>query len=1688
MRKIVLFFVLWVSSFAVNAGVSITYIVQFMHKPSDGVAKPALPEGLTEENIVWVCTLISGGTEICSKTNGDQKITWDLTGGTFTGNLSIFNSCGAGAKVGDIVRMEMTINAPGHAYHGAKGTTTATVVNGATVSTGAAALIFEEPVIIPKISVSSVTFCAGAANQTVKATFTDIPADIASYTIDWDNPNITTAGGVTADGATGNISASLAAGTYNLTAKLMKGTSEVSTAAYTVTVNPIPQVTIVTTPADGEVCMGATLALEARVSGATGTLTYAWEHSGGGNKSIQKLTFSNVGSETATNYAVTVTANNCSSSKVSKTIVIKQLPVVTLKAEPTNICGGTANDVTLTASCTNAKTYTWTNAATIGTGASGTVSANATTTYKVRANGDNGCQSAEASATVTAYSVGVTIGGTKQVNYDASTTLTATVGTLPAGISVDSYSWTPIASINGAANAASMTTANLKSTTSYTVEVKDNKGCKGSANATVTVVGGALAVNPTGGNKLYCTGSLPAGGELNAGDSDGSGTATYEWTSSPAGLVLDKTDIQRPKIQPTSTDGTYSVTVKVTKGSETKTGTLSNVKVYKTPVLGNISVTPTAPSEGESAELELASVDPSAATLKWSGTPLASTSGLKVSTGVLTAGGHTYTVEADNNGCKATKSATVTVGKMDALVVNPPATTPKGNIDSPITATVTASGGAGNYDYKWEVPADVTLTGTGASVTLTSSVPGTKNVCVTVTSGGQSEKACFNVMVLDPSVVDLIASIDRQCATPGAFLTITIEGQGAEKYSFNLRDKSNTIVQAVNAAATWQPYKVQLDAEGTYRITDFKYSISGVESAGNVSNPVIEAKFDVLPNVYAMLDNQTTLLHCEGEKLALKGTGDPGLEYSWDNGVIDGVEFDITAGGTYTVTGKDPNTGCVNTSSVTVTLNPRPVVVMPEAQEICADELVTLTATSDEPDVTFVWSNGVINDQAFKPMLTAVYELNATNAAGCVTTDSVKVTVNQAPHIVDNSKNPRNIAIGKDVYFKVVVDADATYQWFKKEGDEWNLLEDITSSMPIIIGSATDSISLLSVPKTWDGTELKVVATGLCGKDSMEFQLNVRECFEIEAELEMVAGIIPDEDPGNGVDGWYCRGQEISLKTVITAEEDYEIENAHYRWLIDGEDLAEEHLEMVSDTAVLTWIPSQFIENDFVVRVYAYCDGACEEVAAKRIRLKAREYEDVAVKIMTDRDPSDHFCAGDTVNFWLATKNVGKTPQYTWYNDIFELPNQQSPFNELIALENDKVTLVMGQEDSWMRVVMVPSPEVCMREPMLSDSLIMRKKPWVEPTLTIDYADTMVCKGDTVPMWAVQANAGSEPTFQWQRSIGAPFPDWNLGTDYFATVFVDEEDVWVKCTMTPSKDVCYDKSEPIVAAVKISVFKEDPEVIITCDMDEKTAGEELVFEAEVRNILGEPLYEWYVDEMLAPVNEPEYVTDNLKQGSVVYCLVSGEKVCQTKVKSNEIIVDFGAVNRDTMLVIYRDERIKDLNMLKEGDVPSALIFMIETPANFGMASISPEGLFTYLPNAGFIGTDHVKYVILNRSDKSVVSDGYIYITVKESDRFFVPNLITPNDDGLNDTWVLDFLADYPNHLIQVFDRDGRIVFEARNYQNDWGGEGVTKSGYVGHINLVNGIYTYIIDLGDKDKTVLKSWLEIRANLNRGNYR
>jgi gliding motility-associated-like protein len=52
----------------------------------------------------------------------------------------------------------------------------------------------------------------------------------------------------------------------------------------------------------------------------------------------------------------------------------------------------------------------------------------------------------------------------------------------------------------------------------------------------------------------------------------------------------------------------------------------------------------------------------------------------------------------------------------------------------------------------------------------------------------------------------------------------------------------------------------------------------------------------------------------------------------------------------------------------------------------------------------------------------------------------------------------------------------------------------------------------------------------------------------------------------------------------------------------------------------------------------------------------------------------------------------------------------------------------------------------------------------------------------------------------------------------------------------------------------------------------------------------------------------------------------------------------------------------------------------------------------------------------------------------------IPTAITPNGDGHNDTWRLEKLEAYPDAVIEIFDRWGRMVYKSESgYTTPWDG-------------------------------------------------
>ncbi len=68
-----------------------------------------------------------------------------------------------------------------------------------------------------------------------------------------------------------------------------------------------------------------------------------------------------------------------------------------------------------------------------------------------------------------------------------------------------------------------------------------------------------------------------------------------------------------------------------------------------------------------------------------------------------------------------------------------------------------------------------------------------------------------------------------------------------------------------------------------------------------------------------------------------------------------------------------------------------------------------------------------------------------------------------------------------------------------------------------------------------------------------------------------------------------------------------------------------------------------------------------------------------------------------------------------------------------------------------------------------------------------------------------------------------------------------------------------------------------------------------------------------------------------------------------------------------------------------------------------------------------------------------------------------PNTFTPNGDGINDTWDIKYLDQYPGCIVEVYNTQGQIVFRTEEgYSKKWNGT------FKGNL-LPSGTYYYVID-------------------------
>lgn len=748
------------------------------------------------------------------------------------------------------------------------------------------------------------------------------------------------------------------------------------------------------TAVPGTICPGQSSILTAP-TGATG---YTWEPGGQNTQTIS------VAPGTQMTYTCYVGGVCGYKQTLTKTVFLYTVPSVSINAGAAITTCGTQT-ITLTGG--GASTYSW---STGNTTTSFTVAPSGNTTYSVIGTSVNGCTNTAVSSVTVNTVPSLTIASTSNTICNGSSTNLSVNG-------ASTYTWSPAASLNASTGTA--VTASPTITTNYTVVATAVNGCTNSAAYTVTV-------NPKPTVSSTTTGSIICNG--NSVTLNGTGASTYAWTGgvtdgisfSPTitttytvigtnavtgctnSAVRTITVNTPPTVSSTTSNSvicngasvtlngtgasTYTWTDGVSNGvaftpsttvSYTVTGTAANgctntavrtITVNPLPTVGS-SVSNSVICRGSSTTLN----GTGANTYTWTG---GVSNGAAFSPTTTT----TYTVTGtDANGCVNTSIRTITVNPI------PTATASTAGTITCVTNTINLNSSLSGQSYTWTAPSGSSISGgTTNSQNAIGQGSGTYTLLVMSSAGCTfTTTLAANINTTTPS-----ASASGGTLTCAQTSTVLVGGPTAGvTYSW-----TGPGIVGSNTVAN-----ITASVVGTYSLI----TTSTVNGCSSSSVAIATVTNNLTTPTVTAGSSQT--ITCAAPTVTLTGNATGGSTLSWSNGATTNTTT-VGGAGIYTLTATNPANGCFVTSTVQVAPSagtPNGNVSAASNSITCSLTSASISITSTISPLTYSWTGpGTISSPTSSATTVSsggTYTITITNTASCSQSYPVVVPTNTTP-------------------------------------------------------------------------------------------------------------------------------------------------------------------------------------------------------------------------------------------------------------------------------------------------------------------------------------------------------------------------------------------------------------------------------------------------------------------------------------------------------------------------------------------------------------------------------------------------------------------------------------------------------------------------------------------------------------------
>jgi len=725
---------------------------------------------------------------------------------------------------------------------------------------------------------------------------------------------------------------------------------------------------------DVTLCGGDTIQL-----GTTSTVgyTYSWTPSNGLSSTTISdpiLIVSNTGTTPITlTYTVTTSLDGCTTTD-DVTITVNPQPTVTAFANPLSICIGDSTAL----NATGATSYSWALSTApgnpISTDSVFVVSPVTTTTYILTGTNGFSCSNTTTITITVNQLPPVQIASAPLDSLCAGDTLTL------SATGATNYTW----SILGGGNIGTGSSIQVSPTanTTYVVIGTDGNTCTNSDTISI-IVNPAATLTSISGTVSVCPGVTGVQYWINNPNPN----STYVWIVT-LGTITSGQNTDTITVDWSTTSGGGSVSVI----EVTDHGCQSDPVIL--PVTINVLLTPVAPTgpttlcANEAQGIIYNALNTPGSTYNWNaqGGVIAGGNGTSTVTVDWTVPGpQVVALWYDETSITAVDTC---FGTSDTLYVtiNPaPATSP---ISGPLDACISDSGSfsvvsTSGSTYNWLINGGTILSGNGTNA-ITADWPGAGTVTVSVIEtnsyGCVGDTVSITVTVHSLPAANAGADVDV-CTGQGVQLTAS----GGVSYVWDPPTglSSTTIANPIASPVNTTSYTV------------FVTDVYGCKNSDTVLVTV-----NGLPNI-TLTPNSAV---CIGNSIQLNAGG--GNAYHWspggslNNPNISNPVATPNSTTTYTVIVTDQNT-CVDSASVTITVNALPVIIASIQDTIICDGASTTLSASG--GVSYSWSppdnlsNANIQNPVANPPVNTIYTVTGTDANGCSNSDNVKVWIHVVP-------------------------------------------------------------------------------------------------------------------------------------------------------------------------------------------------------------------------------------------------------------------------------------------------------------------------------------------------------------------------------------------------------------------------------------------------------------------------------------------------------------------------------------------------------------------------------------------------------------------------------------------------------------------------------------------------------------------